>query len=174
MSAEDAFVIVPLEIDAFSGANDPDERAAGRSDPMTVMKRTLDVRHRLGTSRARALLVISVVTLGCLGLLGDLLLVGHTNGEEIWGVATALIGALVGVLSLTFLLRRSRSRVARIGLVALWLTIAFFGFGGYNSHRLPLPDGMSEGRPRPPLAPLIFTGFGIAGALAVRSVTKGN
>jgi drug/metabolite transporter (DMT)-like permease len=114
------------------------------------------------------------VTLGCLGLLGDLLLVGHTRGEEIWGVATALIGALVGVLSLAFLIRRSRNRVARIGLVALWLTVAFFGFGGYNSHRLPLPDGMSEERPRPPLAPLIFTGFGIAGALAVRSGSKGE
>jgi peptidoglycan/LPS O-acetylase OafA/YrhL len=141
---------------------------------MTVMRRELDVPHSLGTSRRRALLVISAVTLGCLGLLGDLLLVGHTRGEEIWGVATALIGALVGVLSLAFLIRRSRNRVARIGLVALWLTVAFFGFGGYNSHRLPLPDGMSEERPRPPLAPLIFTGFGIAGALAVRSGSKGE
>jgi hypothetical protein len=141
---------------------------------MTVTNRELDVRRSLGTSRRRALLVISAVTLGCLGLLGDLLLVGHTRGDEIWGVATAFIGSLVGVLSLAFLVRRSRHRVARIGLVALWLTVAFFGFGGYNSHRLPLPDGLSEERPRPPLAPLIFTGFGIAGALAVRSGSKGE
>jgi len=141
---------------------------------MTVMNRELEERHGVGTSRRRALLVTTVVTLGCLGLLGDLLFVGHTRGEEIWGVVTALSGVLVGVLSLTFLARRSRNRVARIGLIALWLTIAFFGFGGYNSHRLPLPDGTSEERPRPPLAPLIFTGFGLAGALVVRSGSKGE
>lgn len=141
---------------------------------MTVMKRDLEARHGLGISRRRAPLVITVVTLGCLGLLGDLLMVGHTRGEEIWGVVTALSGVLVGVLSLAFLIRRSRNRVARIGLIALWLTVAFFGFGGYNSHRLPLPEGMSDQRPRPPLAPLIFTGFGIAGALAVRSGSKGE
>ena len=141
---------------------------------MTVMKRELDARPGLGTARRRAVLVTTLLTLGSLGLLGDLLFVGHTRGEEIWGVVTALSGVLVGVLSLTFLISRSRNRAARIGLVALWLTIAFFGFGGYNSHRLPLPEGMSEERPRPPLAPLIFTGFGIAGALAVRSGSKGE
>ena len=141
---------------------------------MTVMLRELDARDRLGTSRRRALLVITVVTLGCLGLLGDLLVVGHTRGEEIWGVVSALSGVLIGVLSLVFLIRRGRNRVAQIGLVALWLTVAFFGFGGYNSHRLPLPEGTSDQRPRPPLAPLIFTGFGIAGALAVRSGSKGE
>ena len=92
----------------------------------------------------------------------------------IWGVVTALSGVLIGVLSLAFLIRRGRNEVARIGLVALWLTVAFFGFGGYHSHRLPLPEGMSEQRPRPPLAPLIFAGFGIAGALAVRSGLKGE
>jgi hypothetical protein len=141
---------------------------------MAVMKRELGARRGFGTSRRRALLVTTVVTLGCLGLLGDLLVVGHTRGEEIWGVVTALSGVLVGVLSLTFLARRSGNRAARIGLVALWLTVAFFGFGGYNSHRLPLPEGLSEERPRPPLAPLIFTGFGIAGAFAVRSGSKGE
>ena len=141
---------------------------------MAVMDREVGPRLSLGITRRRAQLVTAALTLACLGLAGDLLLVGHTSGEEIWGVVTAFGGALVGVLSLAFLVRRSRNRVARIGLVALWLTIAFFGFGGYNSHRLPLPDGVSDVRPRPPLAPLIFTGFGIAGALVVRSGSKGD
>ncbi|HET7702522.1 MAG TPA: hypothetical protein VFK35_03925 [Candidatus Limnocylindrales bacterium] len=141
---------------------------------MTALGRQVRDRPVIGESRRRALLVTTVVTLGCLVLLGDLLVVGHTRGEEIWGVVTALGGVVVGALSLAFLIRRGRSRVARIGLIALWLTIAFFGFGGYNSHRLPLPDGLSEERPRPPLAPLIFTGFGIAGALVVRSGSKGE
>ena len=140
---------------------------------MTVMQRELETR-RLGLSRGRALLAIALVTLGSLGLLGDLLLVGHTSGEEIWGVATALGGVLVGVLSLIFLFRRGRNRLARIGLIALWLTIAFFGIGGYNSHRLPLPEGTTDQRPRPPLSPLIFTGLGVVGALTVRSGSKGE
>lgn len=141
---------------------------------MAVLDRKLGARGSLGISRRRAVMATSVVTLGSLGLLGDLLLVGHTNGEEIWGVVTALSSVVIGVLSLAFLLQRSRNRVARIGLVALWLTIAFFGFGGFNSHRLPVAEGVSDQRPRPPLAPLIFTGFGIAGAFAVRSGSKGD
>ena len=141
---------------------------------MTAIQRETTGLHILGMSRRRALIVTTVVTLGCLLMLGDLLVVGHTQGEEIWGVATALSGVLVGALSLVFLIKRGRNRVARIGLIALWLTIAFFGFGGYNSHRLPLPEGTSDQRPRPPLAPLVFTGFGIAGALAVRSGSKGK
>lgn len=141
---------------------------------MAVLNRKLEARGSLGIARRRAVMATGVVTLGSLGLLGDLLLVGHTHGEEIWGVVTALSGVVIGVLSLALLLNRSRNRVGRIGLIALWLTIAFFGFGGYNSHRLPLPEGVSDQRPRPPLAPLIFTGFGIAGALAVRSGSKGD
>ena len=141
---------------------------------MSVMNPEVEARRRLGMAPSRPLLVTAVVTLGSLGLLGDLLVVRHTSGEEIWGVVTALSGVVIGGLSLAYLVRRGRNSVARIGLIALWLTVAFFGFGGYNSHRLPLPEGVSDQRPRPPLAPLIFTGFGIAGALAVRSGSKGN
>lgn len=128
----------------------------------------------LDRARRKALVVISVITLASVGLLADLLLVGHTNGEEIWGPITAVSAALVGALSLAFLYFRGRNRGVRIGLVLLWLTIAFFGFGGYNSHRLPLPEGTVDSRPRPPLAPLVFTGLGIAGALSLRSGTKGS
>jgi hypothetical protein len=141
---------------------------------MAVLNRMLEARDSIRIPARRAVVVTGGITLGSLGLLGDLVLVGHTNGEEIWGVITALSSVVIGVLSLAFLLKRSRNRVARIGLVALWLTIAFFGFGGYNSHRLPLPEGVSDQRPRPPLAPLVFTGFGIAGALALRSGSKGD
>ena len=141
---------------------------------MSVDNRELEGWHGLVGSRRRAELVIAVVTLGCLALLVDLLLVGHTRGEEIWGVGTALGGVLVGVLSLILLIRRSSNRAARIGLLALWLMVAFFGFGGYNSHRLAIPQGATDPRRRPPLAPLIFTGFGIAGALALRSGSKGE
>ena len=125
-------------------------------------------------ARRRATWVTTGLTILAAGLLADLLLAGHTTGEEIWGPITAGLAALTGALSLTFLVHRGRNRAARYGLIALWLTVAFFGFGGYNSHRLPAPDGTVDPRPRPPLAPLMFTGMGIAGAVVLRSGTKGN
>ena len=125
-------------------------------------------------TRRRALWVTTALTVLSAGLVVDLLLVGHTSGEEIWGPVTAALAALTGALSLVVIYRRGRSRVARFSLIALWLTVAFFGFGGYNSHRLPVPDGTVESRPRPPLAPLMFTGIGLAGAYVLRSGTKGK
>ncbi len=125
--------------------------------------------------RRRALMVTAGITLGSLALLVDLLLVGHTTGEEIWGPLTAAAGFVVGGLSLAFLAARGRSRVARIVLYTLWALVAFFGYGGYNDHRLPRPaDTVTDQRQRPPLAPLVFTGFGIAGAVALRSGSKGD
>ena len=131
---------------------------------------------RLTTDRARrrARIATSVQTLVSVGLLVDLVLVGHLNGEEIWGPITAACAVLVGALSLAYLAARGRNGVIRLGLIVLWLTIAFFGFGGYNSHRMALPDGTVDSRPRPPLAPLVFSGMGIAGALFLRSGTKGT
>jgi hypothetical protein len=117
--------------------------------------------------------VTTAITLASLGLLVDLLLVGHTVGEEIWGPITAAFAAMTAGLSLGFLAVRGRNRAARIGLFALWLTVGFFGLGGYNDHRLPRPaDTVTDQRERPPLAPLVFTGMGIAGAVVLRSGTK--
>jgi peptidoglycan/LPS O-acetylase OafA/YrhL len=118
--------------------------------------------------RRRAMRVTTVITVGCLVVLAVLLANRHTTGEEIWGPMTAVGGIVVGLLSLGFLATRSRNRAARVILVALWLTIAFLGYGGYNDHRLPRPaDTVADQRPRPPLAPLMFTAWGIAGAGAV-------
>jgi len=125
-------------------------------------------------SRRRAMRVTAVIAIASVALLVDLLLVRHTVGEEIWGPITAAMAAIAAGLSLAYLKVRGRGRAARIGLIALWLTVAFFGFGGYNSHRLALTEGTVDSRTRPPLAPLIFTGMGIAGALSLRSGTKGN
>lgn len=141
---------------------------------MAVMEREIEARRSLGMSRRRAVIVTAVVTLASIGLAGDLLIVGHTIGEEVWGVATAIGSAGAGGLSLAYLLRRSRYRPARIALLTLWLTVGLLGLAGLNSHRLPVREGASDPRPRPPLAPLVFTGFAIAGALAVRSDSKGD
>jgi hypothetical protein len=105
----------------------------------------------------------------------DLLMAGHTVGEEVWGPVTAIAGTVVGLLSLAYLAMGGRRRAARILLYALWAVVAFFGFGGYNDHRLPRPaDTITDQRERPPLAPLAFTGIAIVGAFALRTGSKGE
>jgi hypothetical protein len=123
-------------------------------------------------ARRRSMLVTAVVTAASLGLLVDLLLAGHTSGEEIWGPVTAAAAAAVGALSLVYLHVRGRNRLARYMIYGLWGMVAFFGFGGYNDHRLPVPADVVDSRSRPPLAPLVFTGLAVAAAVTLRSGTK--
>lgn len=134
--------------------------------------RSADTRAR---TRRRAVLVTACITVGSFALLVDLLLAGHTVGEEIWGPVTAVATTVVGLLSLAFVAVGGRSRVARIVLYSLWAMVAFFGFGGYNDHRLPRPaDTITDQRERPPLAPLAFTVMAIVGAVALRNGSKGE
>ena len=125
-------------------------------------------------ARRRPLFIATAITLGSLGLLADLLLVNHTTGKEILGPVTAASGVVVGLLSLAYLALRARSRVARILLYALWATVAFFGLIGFSSHRQPVTAESVDQRQRPPLAPLVFTGLGITGAVVLRSGSKGS
>ena len=126
-------------------------------------------------ARRRAMRITVGITIVSLALLVDLLLVGHTSGEQIWGPITAGLAGLTGGLSLTLQLVRGRNRATRWALYALFATVAFFGFGGYNDHRLLLrADAAGDQRQPPPLAPLMFTGMGIAGAVVLRYGTKGN
>lgn len=123
-------------------------------------------------TRHRAIAVTTIIAATSLGLVVDLLLVGHTSGEEIWGPVTAAFSFVVATLSLGYISARGRNRAARLALYALWATVAFFGYGGYNDHRLPVPAGTVDERTRPPLAPLAFTGLGIVGAFTLRSASK--
>lgn len=146
-----------------------------RAAPATAGTPLAPARPAAPRSRARrrALIVTAGITVGSFALLVDLLLVGHTVGEELWGPVTALSATATGLLSLGYLATGGRSRVARFVLYALWGMVAFFGYGGYNDHRLPRPaDTITDQRERPPLAPLVFTGLGIAGAVFLRSGSK--
>ena len=127
----------------------------------------------LQRARTRAMYATTAITLVATGLLVDLLLVGHFDGDQVWGPITAAMAAGTGALSLLVLFVRGRNRAVRYALIATWLTVAFFGFGGYNSHRL-YANGAAGTESAPPLAPLMFTGMGIAGALVLRSGTKGQ
>ena len=145
-----------------------------RATPATTAPRSGPIPSdaHAGRRRWRAMIVTALIALGSFGLAVDLLLVGHTSGEELWGPVTAVFATLVGALSLAFLAARGRRRLARWALYALWLLVAFFGYGGYNDHQRPLPEGTVDGRSRPPLAPLVFTGLGIAGAVTLRIGTR--
>lgn len=118
----------------------------------------------------RAVIVTAAITLGSLFVLIDLVLIGHTTGEKIWGPVLAAGSTLVGLSSLAYLATAGRNRVARVVLILLWATVAFFGYGGYQDHRLAGRsdvDGATDQRTPPPLAPLVFTGFGLAGGAAL-------
>lgn len=146
-----------------------------RAVPATAGTRLVPTPSGVARDRARhrALVATAAITVGALALLGDLILVGHTTGEEIWGPVVAASASAVGILSLAYLALRGRSRAARLLLYGLWVMVAFFGYGGYNDHRLPRPaDTVTDQRERPPLAPLVFTGLGVAGALVLRSGSK--
>jgi peptidoglycan/LPS O-acetylase OafA/YrhL len=148
-----------------------------RAAPATADARRIpiDGDARRARARRRAMYVTAVVSIASFALLVDLLMANHTTGEEIWGPLTAAAGTLVGLLSLAYLAVRGRSRAARYLLYALWVMVAFFGFGGYNDHRLPrAADTVTDQRQRPPLAPLVFTGLGIAGVVVLRSGSKGK
>jgi hypothetical protein len=131
--------------------------------------------ERRARTRRRAQVALAGLTVGSLALLVDLLLAGHTVGEEIWGPVTALAATVTGTLSLVYVAVAARSRAARLVLYSLWVLVGFFGFGGYNDHRLPRPvDTITDQRERPPLAPLAFTAMAVAGAVALRSGSKGE
>jgi peptidoglycan/LPS O-acetylase OafA/YrhL len=148
-------------------------RAAPASPGIRVAPTSSDVQ--LARARRRAIQVTVGIAVASFALLVDLLLAGHTVGEEIWGPVTAAAGTAVGLLSLTYLAMRGRRRAARIVLYALWVVVAFLGFGGYNDHRLPRPvDTITDQRDRPPLAPLALSGIAIVGAVALRSGSKGE
>lgn len=140
--------------------------------PVATPAGSIGTRGR-ARARRRSLIVTAGITVASLALLVDLLLVGHTVGEEIWGPVTAAAATAVGLLSLAYLATGSRRRAARFTLYALWIMVGFFGFGGYNDHRVPRPaDTITDQRERPPLAPLAFTGIAVVGALALRSGSK--
>lgn len=150
-------------------------RSMTREAPAATVARPItDAVANGDRARRRAERFITVITLVSATMVVDFVLAGHTIGDEIWGPITAAMAALTGALSFIYLAGHSRNRAANFGLIAVWLTVAFFGFGGYQSHRLPLPEGTVDSRPRPPLSPLIFTGIGIAGAINLRSGSKGS
>jgi peptidoglycan/LPS O-acetylase OafA/YrhL len=97
------------------------------------------------------------------------LAVRHTNGAEIYGVMVAVLAFANGVASFA-LIRSARSPIwATAAVLIVWAVIALGGIAGVVAHIVgPLAGhGPVDLRPRPLVAPLIFTTLALVGGAAV-------
>ena len=93
----------------------------------------------------------------------------HTTGPEIYGVLTAALAAGAAGSNLV-ILRSSRPQLLLAAvLVGLWALIALAGLAGTIAHIVgPVAGhGPVDLRPRPIVAPLVFTLLGSVGAAAL-------
>lgn len=103
------------------------------------------------------------------------LAVVHHTGPELYGVLVAAMAAAAGVANLV-LLRSDRANripavamVATVVVLAVWSVVALGGIAGMVAHLIgPVAGhGPVDPRPRPVVAPLIFTLLGSFGAVAL-------
>jgi hypothetical protein len=93
----------------------------------------------------------------------------HTNGAEIYGVMVAVLAFANGVASFV-LLRSPRPPVwATAAVLVVWAVIGLGGIAGVVAHMVgpAAGHGPIDPRPRPLLAPLIFTTFALVGGTAL-------
>ena len=93
----------------------------------------------------------------------------HTVGPETYGLLVAGLAAAAGILSLALTLSSQRRRIATVAVLVLWAIVALGGLAGTYYHLVGVaPEyGPVDPRPRPPLAPLMFTVLGAVGGAAL-------
>ena len=126
------------------------------------------IAQRRSTRRRAALLAAIALQAWSIVELGSLLL-RHTTGPEVYGVLVAALAVGAGAATLVLLAPARRRAVALIGALALWTVVGLGGLAGVAAHAIgTTPEhGPVDPRPRPLLAPLAFTGMGVAGVLTV-------
>jgi len=93
----------------------------------------------------------------------------HTTGAELYGVLTAGLATFAGAAS-GVLLRSPQGRgLFTVIVLVIWAVIALAGIAGVAAHLIgPVPGhGPIDIRPRPVLAPLVFTLLGSTGGAAL-------
>jgi hypothetical protein len=122
-----------------------------------------------GLLRRRVSILISVVVLGWSILELASLLSRHTTGPELYGVAVAGVAVAAGFLNLVLFRSKQRRLWAIVVVLALWSLVALGGLAGTIAHIVgPVAGhGPVDLRPRPVLAPLVFTLLGLAGGAAL-------
>jgi hypothetical protein len=93
----------------------------------------------------------------------------HTSGPEIYGVLTAAVAVGAGIASVAVQRSRPASLLAVVPIVVVFALVALAGLGGTVAHIVgPVAGhGPIDPRPRPVVAPLVFTVLGLAGAGAL-------
>jgi 4-amino-4-deoxy-L-arabinose transferase-like glycosyltransferase len=118
-------------------------------------------RRRIAVFMSLAVLAWAVVELTSLAF-------RHTTGPELYGVLVAALAVVAGVLNLVAL-NSPRGRLWAIVAVVLWAVVALGGLAGLAAHVIgpSAEHGPVDLRPRPTLAPLVFTALGAVGGLVV-------
>lgn len=131
-----------------------------QANPVFAVRRTF-IEHRP--------LIMSVAVLGWSIKYTISLAMTHSAGPELYGVLTAALAAGAGVANLV-LLRTSRTQsLVTVAVLVLWAVIAIAGVAGTIAHVVgPVPGyGPMDLRPRPLIAPLVFTLLGFVGGTAL-------
>jgi len=121
------------------------------------------------TFAERRPLIMSVAVLGWSTKYTVSLALTHTSGPEVYGVLTAALAMGAAIANLALLRSPRMPVVATVVLLVLWALIAIAGLGGTIAHIVgPVPGhGPLDLRPRPVVAPLVFTLLGIVGGSAL-------
>lgn len=117
----------------------------------------------------RRSLVMSLVVLGWSLKYTVTLAVTHNAGPELYGVLAAALASAAGIANIA-LLRASRAQVlATAAVLVLWAVVAFGGLAGTVAHVVgPVAGhGPIDPRPRPVVAPLVFSVLGLVGGAAL-------
>lgn len=93
----------------------------------------------------------------------------HTVGAESYGLLVAGVAVAAGIFSLGLVLSTQRRLIATAGVLVLWAVVALGGIAGTYYHAVGVaPEyGPVDPRPRPTLAPLIFTVLGAVGGISL-------
>ena len=121
------------------------------------------------TFARRRPLLMSVAVLAWSSKYAVSLALVHTTGAELYGVLTALIAVGAAVANLAVIRSRRAHVLVVAALLGVWVLVALAGLGGVIAHVIgPVAGhGPIDPRPRPVLAPLVFTLLASVGALAL-------
>jgi hypothetical protein len=93
----------------------------------------------------------------------------HTVGAESYGLLVAGAAVVAGILSLGLVLSPQRRPIATAAVIVLWAIVALGGVAGTYYHVVGVASeyGPIDPRPRPIVAPLVFTVLGTVGGSAL-------
>lgn len=127
------------------------------------------VAKATGGTLRRICLYATVVIIGWSLLEVASLAFRHTNGAEIYGVLVAAVAFANAVASFALLRSAQPPIWATAAVLVVWAVIGLGGMAGVVAHVVgPVAGhGPVDLRPRPVLAPLIFTTFAVVGGAAL-------